>query len=511
MDGTANKLAEEKYKVTGFPTVWFFKKGSDTPIKFMGERTTKGLASFVKQHAVAKLDIDVPESSVAAEVVSQPAPATNDGPVKVVVADTFKSMVESVEDVLLLVYAPWCGHCKKLDPIYEEFGKLVADSKSSSESLIVAKMDGTANKLAEEKYKVTGFPTVWFFKKGSDTPIKFMGERTTKGLASFVKQHAAGKLDIDVPESSGAAEVVSQPAPATNDGPVKVVVADTFKSMDVLLLVYAPWCGHCKKLDPIYEEFGKLVADSKSPSESLVVAKMDGTANKLAEEKYKVTGFPTVWFFKKGSDTPIKFMGERTTRGLASFVKQHAAGKLDIDVPESSGAAEVVSQPAPATNDGPVKVVVADTFKSMDVLLLVYAPWCGHCKKLDPIYEEFGKLVADSKSSSESLVVAKMDGTANKLPDEKYKVTGFPTVWFFKKGSDTPIKFMGERTTRGLASFVKQHAAGKLDIDVPESSAAAEVVSQPAPATNDGPVKVVVADTFKSMVLDGGKASLKCH
>ncbi|CDJ61059.1 hypothetical protein, conserved [Eimeria maxima] len=124
-----------------------------------------------------------------------------------------------------------------------------------------------------------------------------------------------------------------------------------------------------------------------------------------------------------------------------------------------------VSQPAPTTNDGPVKVVVGDTFKSQvldsgkDVLLLVYAPWCGHCKKLEPTYEEFAKLVAESKSANEALVVAKMDGSANRLPDEKYKVTGFPTVWFFKKGSDTPIEFMGERTANGLASFVQQHSS----------------------------------------------------
>ena len=101
-----------------------------------------------------------------------------------------------------------------------------------------------------------------------------------------------------------------------------------------------------------------------------------------------------------------------------------------------------------------------------DVLLLVYAPWCGHCKKLEPTYEELGKLVADSKSSSEALVVAKMDGTANRLPDEKYKVTGYPTVWFFKKGSDTPIKFTGDRSTSGLAAFVQQHATTKIELNV---------------------------------------------
>ena len=123
---------------------------------------------------------------------------------------------------------------------------------------------------------------------------------------------------------------------------------------------------------------------------------------------------------------------------------------------------------------------------------------------MEPTYEEFAKLVAESKSANEALVVAKMDGSANRLPDEKYKVTGFPTVWFFEKGSDTPIKFMGERTANGLASFVQQHATTKIEMKIPAPPAPV-AVSQPAPTTNDGPVKVVVGDTFKSQVLDSGK------
>ncbi len=46
---------------------------------------------------------------------------------QVVVADTFEEMVNDPEkDVFIEFYAPWCGHCKKLEPKYTELGERVS-------------------------------------------------------------------------------------------------------------------------------------------------------------------------------------------------------------------------------------------------------------------------------------------------------------------------------------------------------------------------------------------------
>ena len=53
-------------------------------------------------------------------IKSEETPKDNDGPVKVVTANTFEEVVFGGKDILIEFYAPWCGHCKSLAPIYEQ-------------------------------------------------------------------------------------------------------------------------------------------------------------------------------------------------------------------------------------------------------------------------------------------------------------------------------------------------------------------------------------------------------
>merc|ERR1711997_957293 len=74
------------------------------------------------------------------------------------------------------------------------------------------------------------------------------------------------------------------------------------------------------------------------------------------------------------------------------------------------------------------------------VLVEFYAPWCGHCKQLVPIWDSLGEKFADR----EDIVIAKMDSTANELED--IKIQGFPTIKLFKKGDNKVVDYNGERT-----------------------------------------------------------------
>ena len=66
-------------------------------------------------------------------------------PVKKVVAETLgKQLFIKDEDVLLEVYASWCGHCQAFEPEYEKLGEKVVQ-EGFENILTIAKMDGTAN------------------------------------------------------------------------------------------------------------------------------------------------------------------------------------------------------------------------------------------------------------------------------------------------------------------------------------------------------------------------------
>eukprot|EP01092_Planopodium_desertum_P005805 TRINITY_DN24018_c0_g1_i1.p2 TRINITY_DN24018_c0_g1~~TRINITY_DN24018_c0_g1_i1.p2 ORF type:complete len:476 (-),score=180.95 TRINITY_DN24018_c0_g1_i1:36-1463(-) len=128
---------------------------------------------------------------------SEPIPETNDGPVTIIVGKNFDQIVlDTTKDVLVEYYAPWCGHCKTLAPIYEEVGAAFA----KVDSVVIAKVDATSNDITREE--IQGFPTIKFYPANSkDTSIDYEGERTVEGFLAFIKQHASIPYTLDAAEA----------------------------------------------------------------------------------------------------------------------------------------------------------------------------------------------------------------------------------------------------------------------------------------------------------------------
>jgi len=150
---------------------------------------------------------------------------------------------------------------------------------------------------------------------------------------------------------------------------------------------------------------------------------------------------------------------EFNTENVQQFVTDFLAGSLKPFLK---------SQPVPE-QQGAVTVVVGETFNNVvldptkDVLFEMYAPWCGHCKKLEPIYEELAKTLKDNPN----LVIAKMDATANDSPHPKYQAKGYPTILFSPAGrKDSPMPYQGDRDIKGFTAFLQKNGvASKVKKD----------------------------------------------
>lgn len=185
-----------------------------------------------------------------------------------------------------------------------------------------------------------------------------------------------------------------------------------------------------------------------------------------------VTGFfgvkeedaPVIVGFEMSANKKYKMTAGdvNTEKAVKKFADDLAAGKL---------TPEYKSAPVPegdAALDEGVTVVVGKNFDKVvkdakkDVLLEVYAPWCGHCKQLAPIYAKLAKRFA----KVDSVTIAKMDGTENEHPDVEVK--GYPTLIFYPAEKNAkPVSYDGgDRSLKAMTKFIKKHA--KIAYELPK-------------------------------------------
>jgi len=132
-------------------------------------------------------------------IKSEPIPESNNEPVRTVVANNFEAVVnDPTKDVLVEFYAPWCGHCKKLAPIYDDLATAFKDSSN----IVIAKIDATANDV-NPKFGIRGFPTLKLFKAADkDHPVEYNGDRSLADLTSFIQQNTgAAAAAVDAVEA----------------------------------------------------------------------------------------------------------------------------------------------------------------------------------------------------------------------------------------------------------------------------------------------------------------------
>jgi len=159
--------------------------------------------------------------------------------------------------------------------------------------------------------------------------------------------------------------------------------------------------------------------------------------------------------------------------GLNAFIQQ----ALDGTYPSYKK-----SEVPPKKNDGPVLTLVGKTFVDLvydsekSVFVDFYTPWCGHCKKLAPIWEELG-----ATTRGDNVIIAKMDLQANSAPDD-LNIKGYPTLILFNKKEQ--ILYEGARDLDAFKMFLKSSLPA---VTPPPETAQEPANAEPKKTTQEPP------------------------
>merc|ERR1711942_103121 len=460
--------------------------------------------------------------------------------------DNFEEAVKQYPFLLVEYYAPWCGHCKALEPKY---AAAATQLKEEGSDIKLAKVDATVEKELGEKAGVRGFPTLKFYKNGN--AVDYSGGRDTDKIIAWLKKKtgpAAKELntndELEAFYNSGDVVVVgffkdADSAEAKeflmtadkNEDAIygisydEAIISDNNAPSIVLNSKDEGKFQYEKDSDgfstdkielfvksnsvPIGAEFGEstyeknfgsgvnhhllLFISSKAEDHSettltfkKVAKEFKGKATymwvdveeddnhgamnffDLEPPKDGETFTPTVRIVTFGEDT-AKFIPEVESTDEQSL-KDFTQGVLDGKIER-----HYKSEPLPEDWDAlPVKVLVASNFHEVtgvdsgkNVFVEFYAPWCGHCKQLAPIWDQLG----DKYNGNPDIVIAKMDATANEL--KGISVQGFPTIKYFKANGEV-LDYSGKRDLEGFSKFLDSD--GEVTVDEPEEESPPEDV-----------------------------------
>ena len=276
---------------------------------------------------VELLSINTEESNPPVEAVVAAEPAKEEelgevfdkSPVTVLTDNFETGVMQNDKDVLLLLYAPWCGWCKKIAPDFIKATEMLA-SNSTVELMAV---DATQWQTTHPKVQVQGFPTAFLFKKGDKAnPVEYNGDRSAGDLVKFVNTHTSGETEAETPNVQlKISEMDTSKLIDMTDNFDEVVMNN---DNDVLVMFYAPWCGWCKKMMPDIE----ALAQQYSGNKKISIVRVDATAHQPVHEKVKIYGFPLIHIFK-GNDkaNPVEYKGDRSKDDMAIFVEENAVNK----------------------------------------------------------------------------------------------------------------------------------------------------------------------------------------
>jgi protein disulfide-isomerase A1 len=388
VDATVESDLASKFGVRGYPTIKFFR-GSD-PVDYTGGRQADDIVAWLKKKT------------------GPPAEALTTG-------DSAKTFIDGADVVVVGYFSDAESDSAK--------AFLGAAAKLESIPAGIVSDEGVAKETEAE------MGTIVVYKKFDDGKVVFSGDFTTEKILEFINGE---QLPLFV---------------EFND-----VNANKIFGGDIKLHFLVFFSASNDEIAPGINEAAITAAKDFKGKVIFVSIDTDVEDNSRISEYFGLTDadYPTARLIALGDDM-MKYkpeFTELTADNMKSFLTDFFDGKV---------RPHLSSEEIPEDWDkNPVKVLVGKNFWEVvkngkkDVFVEFYAPWCGHCKALAPIWDQLAEKFADA----EDVMIAKMDSTGNEV--EGIKVEGFPTLKYFKKENpETPLDYAGGRTLEDLVKYVE--------------------------------------------------------
>jgi len=406
VDATVHNSLGSKYKVQGYPTLFLFRNGRD--FEYKGPREHKGIVDYVKK-----------------QIGPAAKPLTN--------LEEFKDFVDVSEEDNDYVVVGFFDGANAKSQLHSSF--LLSSAKLRDDFLFGIVTDPAVTKAAGIDVADTKEGTIVAFKAFDDKRTVYTGSTKTAAVQDWLVTNSLPLIGVFNKERAPRYQKRGLP------------IAKFFtKQLDRNGANAKHMVYFMNRLEPAAKDvIGKILVTLANATDPELAHAMEDYGWKGKENGLVI----------ESANGKQKYRFEKALK--AENVKKFFADFLSNKLEQW-----IKSEEPPVTNDGPVKIVTGKTFSQIvdndkDVLIEFYAPWCGHCKSLAPKWDKLGKKF----KGVDSVVIAKIDGTANDYPPE-YSVSGFPTIYFRPAGKDSkPKPYEGDREVTDFVAYLKKNSKTK--------------------------------------------------
>ena len=414
--------------------------------------------------------------------------------------ENFTSILKDLDGALVEFYAPWCGHCKKLEPHYEYAARAVKESeKLEGKNVKLFKVDATLEEALAKELGMEGFPTMKWFEKG-DLKKDYQSGRDQYAIANYVERQM-GEPSVDLTTmkvftGEEAPKKVKEAKEDGDEGEEEDEDEDEDEEKRATLIAVFDELGS----SPAFADFYAMAKDIDL--DGLDVAHTDNRANvaKLGLTNFKRPSNPAMVLMfenEKGEKSFAEYDGKWEAKEITKFA---AVAQLPWVIPfeqeyinkvfESGVTAQVL-----VFHDGENE----ETAKELHALLEEVSKEDNKSGKIlfvtvdikgsdaEGVLEYFDVVVGEDEFQPQAVIFSQPSEPEPVNKDEKekprieegqkkYKLENAPTI-------TKPI----------MQQFIKAFEAGLLQ---------EHLKSEPIPEENYGPLYKVVGENFDEMVND---------